>query len=33
MHDSMPGMDMRANGDMNMSGMGPSMAPWRATCI
>jgi hypothetical protein len=24
--DSMPGMDMRGNGDMDMSGMGPSMA-------
>ena len=24
--DSMPGMDMRANGDMDMSSMGPSMA-------
>jgi len=32
-HDSMPRMDMRANGDMNMSGMGQAWRPMAATCI
>jgi hypothetical protein len=30
---SMAGMDMRANGDMDMSGMAQAWRPWPATCI